>query len=113
MNDSERLELETKASSAIRRIINGYAPDKVILFGSFARGDYHEHSDVDLLIIKETTEPFLRRLDSVLNQCTGDIAVESLVYTPSEFDEMLKQGRAFLEHVMSEGRVVYEKPESN
>jgi len=62
-------ELISQASKAIQRIVRGYRPDKVILFGSFARGDFHEHSDVDLLIVKDTTDPMLRRMDAILNFC--------------------------------------------
>ena len=42
-----------------------YDPQRVILFGSWARGDEDEHSDLDLVIIKETQERFLDRLARV------------------------------------------------
>ncbi|OGO41202.1 MAG: hypothetical protein A2Z04_05780 [Chloroflexi bacterium RBG_16_57_9] len=104
-----RADLKAKVDAAIRRIVQGYAPDKVIMYGSFARGDYHQYSDLDLLIIKETSDPFLRRMDAVLDQCSGDIAVEPLVYTQSELDEMLRRGNDFLEKALREGEVVYDK----
>jgi predicted nucleotidyltransferase len=105
-------ELISQANQAIQRIVRGYRPDKVILFGSFARGDFHEHSDVDLLIVKDTTDPMLRRMDAVLDLCTGDIAVEAFVYTPAELDAMLRCGNDFLERALEDGKVIYDRSES-
>ena len=39
-----------------------YGPEKVILFGSAARGDVDEYSDIDLIVIKETDKRFVQRL---------------------------------------------------
>jgi len=109
MRESERDKLNAKVNAAIQRIARGYQPDKIVLFGSFARGDFHDDSDVDLLIIKDTTDSVLRRMDAVLDHCTGDIAVEALIYTPTEFHAMLRRGSDFLQQALEEGRVVYER----
>lgn len=42
-----------------------YQPQKIILFGSMARGDCHEFSDIDLLIIKNTDTRFIDRIGEV------------------------------------------------
>ena len=47
---------EEQIQAVVRRIVEGYAPDKIILFGSYAYGLPHAHSDLDLLIIKENAE---------------------------------------------------------
>ena len=60
--------------------LRDYAPHKVLLFGSFARGDYHAGSDVDLLIIKQTERPFLERSAEVLRLCSTTLSLEPLVY---------------------------------
>ena len=44
----------------LEKIVAGYAPQKVILFGSYAYGEPDEDSDIDLLIIKDTNEPPIR-----------------------------------------------------
>ncbi len=62
------------------RILEGvrrYEPQKVILFGSFARGDYHALSDVDLLIIKHTDRPFIQRIGDVRVLEEGKVLYES------------------------------------
>jgi predicted nucleotidyltransferase len=97
------------AQRTINRIIRQYRPKKIIVFGSYARGDVHQGSDLDLIIIKNTKEKFLRRMDRVLDLCNGEIAVEPLIYTEAEFKKMLEEGNDFLETVVSEGKVVYER----
>ncbi len=97
------------AQRIINRIIRNYRPKKIIVFGSFARGDVHQGSDLDLVIIKNTKKKFLRRMDAVLDLCDGEIAVEPLIYTEAEFRKMLEQGNDFLETVSKEGKVVYER----
>lgn len=105
-----KLNLEsTPARRVINRIIRRYRPKKIIVFGSYARGDVHQGSDLDLIIIKNTKQKFLRRMDAVLDLCDGEIAVEPLIYTEAEFKKMLEQRNDFLETVVSEGKVVYER----
>lgn len=88
--------------------LQNYQPDKVILFGSFARGDHHGASDVDLIIIKETDQPFVERIGQVLRLCDSRLPLEPLVYTPAEVAQMLERGNAFLSTALREGRVVYD-----
>ena len=72
-----------------------YHPQKVILFGSFARGDCHATSDLDLLIIKDAECPFIEWIGDVLALCDYTISLEPLVYTPEEFERMREEGYPF------------------
>jgi predicted nucleotidyltransferase len=99
----------TPAQRITNRIVRRYRPKKIILFGSLARGDIHEGSDLDLIIIKNTKEKFLKRMVRVLDLCDGKIVVEPLIYTEAEFKKMLEQRNDFLETVVSEGKVIYER----
>ncbi|GAB3638482.1 hypothetical protein GCM10027422_40720 [Hymenobacter arcticus] len=47
---------EEQIQAVVRRIVEGYAPDRIILFGSYAYGEPTEHSDLDLLVVKDTDE---------------------------------------------------------
>lgn len=42
----------------VQRLVAGYAPEKIVLFGSYAYGQPDADSDIDLLIIKATKERF-------------------------------------------------------
>ena len=47
---------EAQIQAIVQRIVDGYAPDRIILFGSYAYGTPTEDSDLDLLIIKQNAE---------------------------------------------------------
>jgi predicted nucleotidyltransferase len=96
---------------AVDAIVRAYDPLRVIVFGSFARGDTHEDSDLDLIVVKETEERFFRRIGRVRDACPDlGIDVQPLVYTPAELGEMLASGNSFLETALAEGVVAYEAP---
>ena len=48
---------EAVLAEVVRRLVEAVDPDKIILFGSRARGDYRPDSDLDLLVIKASEEP--------------------------------------------------------
>lgn len=89
-----------------------YGPERIILFGSQARGNTDRYSDLDIVIIKETDERFLDRLETVYELVQPRFAMDVLVYTPQEFMEMQEQGNSFIEMVLKEGIIVYERPSS-
>ena len=86
-----------------------YNPEKVILFGSQAKNTSDSYSDIDLIIIKNTRKLFLDRIKDVLGIIKPNFAIDILVYTPGEFRKMVSEGNPFLEHVLKEGKVIYEK----
>ncbi len=87
-----------------------YDPEKVIPFGSRARGEDDPCSDIDLVIIKETEQRFLDRIASVYEVLQPARAIDVLVYTPDELERMRQEGNPFIEKVLQEGMVVYERP---
>jgi predicted nucleotidyltransferase len=94
----------------IIRALKAYDPERVILFGSAARGDADAHSDIDLVVIKETSERFLDRIGRVYDFVKPDFAFDALVYTPNEFAEMKARENPFIENVLKEGITIYERP---
>jgi uncharacterized protein len=85
-----------------------YHPQKIILFGSFARGDINEASDIDLLIIKDTDQKFTKRIDEVMD-LSKNPRFEPLVYTPQEIEEMIGNNNDFICTVFREGVVLFEQ----
>jgi predicted nucleotidyltransferase len=81
----------------VRRIVDVAQPEKVILFGSRARGDAHPGSDYDLLVIKQSDEPRYRR-SAPLYVALADlpVEVEVMVYTPQEVEEWSQVPQAFI-----------------
>ncbi len=103
------LSLPPVVRMAIERIALGYQPRQIWLYGSYARGDFNQGSDLDLVIIKETTKKFPDRIEEVLQYAPRGIAVEPLVYTESEKNAMLRENNSFFKVVFSEGILVYEQ----
>jgi predicted nucleotidyltransferase len=89
-------------------VLRLYQPERVNLFGSVAREEADDLSDLDIVVIKRTTAPFFERLMEVgrlLPAGTGGVDV--LVYTPDEFAAMQRDGNAFAEMFAEEGRLIY------
>lgn len=103
------IKLPEPVNDVIGKIAAGYSPRRIIVHGSFARGDYHQGSDLDLIIIKDTIEKFPDRIEQVLQFCDADIPVEPFVYTEGEINQMLSSGNRFLGKALEEGIVVYEQ----
>jgi predicted nucleotidyltransferase len=95
----------------INLIIEKFNLKKIIIFGSFARGDYHKGSDLDLVIVGEFKDRFIDRIGKVIALNNSDLEIEAMVYTEKEFQKMIQERRPFIEQVLEEGIVVYEKRE--
>ncbi len=100
-----------RGETRIRKVVDAlraYEPVGVYLFGSWARGEADDFSDLDIVMIKRTTAPFFERLMEVgrlLPAGTG--GVDILVYTPDEFLPMQRDGNAFAEMIAEEGRLSF------
>ena len=92
----------------IRRIVEVAQPEKIILFGSAARGDMNRHSDVDLLIIKEGGNA--RRLMAGIyrNLRGAGAAVDAIVVSPSDVERYKDSHALIIKPALKEGKVVYE-----
>lgn len=94
----------------LERIITRYAPQKVVLFGSYAYGQPDEESDVDLLIVKETNKRPIERwmdLKRLLRDRNRPVSVSPLVYTPQELEDRLALKDFFVQEVLEKGKVLY------
>ncbi len=87
----------------------GIHVEKVILFGSRARGEAREDSDIDLVIISSDLNRFnMPERLTFLSQATLDVPgpVEALGYTPSEVEG--KEGKSiFWDEIIHSGKVIY------
>ncbi len=94
----------------VARLAAAYAPERVILFGSYATGTAGPDSDIDLLIIKETPKRFIDRwveVRRILSDPDRSVPLETLVLTPKEVEERLAIGDQFVEQILREGKVLY------
>ena len=68
-----------------------YDPERIILFGSAARGDADAYSDIDVIVIKRTQTRFVQRLVEAGGYLTRPGHVDVFVYTPEELDVMIAE----------------------
>ncbi len=106
--DRVRDEIEGELAVLLPRLVAELRPERVLLFGSAARGEAGEDSDIDLCVIAETELPFFARIALVRQLYQGRKSVEPLVYTPAEWEQMLQERRDFICTIAAEGRVLYE-----
>lgn len=98
-----------KIPPALRQAIERYRPRRAILFGSAARGEADAASDYDILMVKETTESFVRRLITFARLLPLDgPRVDAFIYTPEEFTRMRDSENPLVARALKEGVTLYE-----
>lgn len=96
----------------VERLVEVAHPEKIVLFGSHARGDNRPDSDVDLLVITPSDEPRHVRARPMY-RALRDIRVPTdiVVYTPDEVYDWSEVRQALVTTALREGKVLYEEPQ--
>jgi predicted nucleotidyltransferase len=93
----------------IRRIVEVAAPERIILFGSAARGEMGPHSDLDLLVIKSGIDSRLDLAGEIYTHMRGvDYAVDIIVATPEDIERYGDSIGLVYRPALREGRVIYD-----
>lgn len=103
--------LNNQIDRMVKVIVKEYKPKKIILFGSAARGQTGQDSDVDLLIVKESSSPKHKRSDEiydVLWKVKGRPPVDVLVFTPDEVKQRMALGDFFVTDIVKKGKILYD-----
>ena len=101
---------QTMLDDVIQRVVEVAQPERIILFGSAAQGRMGRNSDLDLLIIKDGSDPIslmtriYRRLHGV------GVAVDAIVASPEDVERYKDAHALVYKPALREGRVVYEAP---
>jgi predicted nucleotidyltransferase len=102
-------EFQGIIQNIMAKLLAAYAPQKVILFGSYAYGTPQADSDIDLLIIKETSERHIDRwvtVRRILSDPQRAVPLETFVLTPQEVSHRLARGDQFLKEILEKGEVL-------
>lgn len=93
----------------VDRIAQKFHPVQIILFGSWARGEAREDSDVDLLVVLSKVEHKRKAAIEVLRVLNGlPISKDVVVTTPQEIKERGKIVGDILRPALEEGKIIYE-----
>jgi predicted nucleotidyltransferase len=90
------------------QIAERFRPQKVILFGSYAYGHPTSDSDVDLLVLLDSSASTLQRAAIISKQIDHPFPLDIVVLSPSDWDEYLREGAVFPKLICEKGLVLYE-----
>lgn len=102
-----RKEMLEQALQGIEELLPILGVEKVILTGDMVTEDYSPESSIDLVVVHDTDRPFGRRADFFSYHLDSNVAVDTQVYTPDEF-ERLQETLPALYAACQNGRIIYE-----
>ena len=92
----------------VRRVVEVAQPERIVLFGSAARGDMTRHSDVDLLIVKDGADA-LELMSRIYRRLRGvGVPVDALVVSAADVARYRDSHALIIKPALREGRTVYE-----
>lgn len=99
----------SEIDNLVRRIVARIQPQKVIIFGSYAKGTATIKSDLDIFIIKETELPMASRANDLASLLSHTlIPVDVHIYTPEEVEVYRQEPFSFVSSILESGRVSFE-----
>jgi predicted nucleotidyltransferase len=98
-------ELALALDDIVARLSRVPEVERILLFGSYARGRCDLMTDLDVIVVMDSSLPFVERLVAVRRQLEIGVDLDLLVYTPAEFEGM--KDRPFLRHALRDAKVLY------
>jgi predicted nucleotidyltransferase len=101
---------ESQIQQVAVQLGNAANASQVILFGSYARGEATDRSDVDLMVVAQSDLPRHKRAVRLYTQFRPyPFGRDIVVYTPQEVEEGRKSALSFVSGVLREGKTLYER----
>jgi len=98
--------VDQRLRAIAERLRRDYGAERVLLYGSYARGEAGPDSDLDLLVIAPSRERFFDRMASVLRlsrDLRAGLPLSPVVLTPEEVEQRLARGDQFVADILSSG----------
>ena len=92
-----------------RRIVLDFHPERIVLFGSYARGTASRDSDVDLLVIMPFKGKGLHRSLDIPNRLDVRFPIDLIARRPDDVDRRYREGDPLIRDALDHGKVLYEK----
>jgi len=100
---------EQTLAEVTKRLVEGFHPDRIILFGSQARGTANEHSDVDIMVICPVNDDYDSLTLAMYRALRGlGIAKDIVILTPEEFECDRRIPGTVARPAWLEGKILYE-----
>jgi uncharacterized protein len=111
MTENPAHKIEDKIQEMQRRIVALFDPEKIVLFGSYARGGAGTDSDVDLLVVlRDVTARREKRLDIRTALHGVGVAKDIVVASPDEMERYRDVVGTIIRPALLHGKVLYERP---
>jgi predicted nucleotidyltransferase len=95
-------------AEVVRRIVEVARPDRIILFGSAARGEMTPDSDLDVLVVKSGVDHRRRLAQDIYMNLSGvGVGVDVIVLTPEDIEAQRDSVGSIVGPALDEGRVIY------
>ena len=92
----------------VRRIVEVAQPDRIVLFGSAARGEMGPDSDLDVLVVKSGVAHRRRLAQDIYMNLSGvGVGVDLIVLTPEDIEQQRNSVGSIVGPALEEGRVIY------
>lgn len=88
------------------RLKQDYGAEKVIVYGSLARGEATIHSDIDLLVVAPSQDRHywrVARVHHLIRDLSRGLPLSPIVLTPDEIEERIRLGDPFVRRILEEG----------
>ena len=107
---AQQESIQEKMDEMVRRIVDRFRPEKIILFGSFARGTASEDSDADILVVMPVKGSKRKQATEIDISLLGlDLPTDVIVATPEEVEKYRNQIGTIIHPALREGKVLYER----
>ncbi len=91
-----------------RKVGEEFGAERVILFGSYARGDAAPDSDVDILVVAAFEGRSVDKSVEIRMKLRPGFPMDLLVRTPEKVRERIEMGDALMREILNQGKVLYE-----
>ena len=102
------MKINAQIKNLCRQIVEGFNPQKIILFGSYAYGKPNEDSDVDLLVIMPFEGRNSQKAIEIRQKIKTSLPLDLLVRTSKQVQERVEMEDFFMREITQKGKILYE-----
>lgn len=111
LREIRRQKLDSDLRKLLKRLKKSYHPEKIILFGSMARGRVSPDSDIDIMVIKRDVPKRywdrVKEISPLVANC--DVGVDFVIWTPKELEAELTKNAFLRDEILKGGKILYER----
>ena len=92
----------------VRKLVQQFQPERVVMFGSYASGNPRADSDVDLLVVVRHTGAAAEQAARIRQGIRAGFPLDIIVRSPTAIQKRLAMGDAFIREILEKGKVLHE-----